>query len=194
MNTELNEQELLRQLKALPAEIRPANDVWPDILSRIDGAGVQSTEKNSAGRWRSLAIAAGILVAFATGLLLGPKWLAPPAVGVNEQEWVSNESPGLRVSPSLSATLAATEMEYQAAFREFMAVGDTTNSLEPITVEKLMMSWDEMKQSEAGLTAALRENPNNPFLNTRMMELRSRQLDFLKQIAALDHNSKRTTI
>jgi hypothetical protein len=188
----MNEQELMRRLADLPREITPEHDVWPRVQSRIEGLGAVA-ENSRPWQWRPLAIAAGVLVAFAVGLLLGPRWLTSPTVGVQPQQLVQNDEEIYYFS-SLSATLAATELEYQAAFREFMAVGDSRDSLAPLTVEKLMMSWEEIKQSEARLTAALLEFPDNPFLNTRMMELRSRQLHFLQQIAALDHDSRRITI
>jgi len=189
----MKEQELIRRLAELPKEIAPDNDVWPGVLSRIEKEGV--TPSSAPVRsWRPLAIAAGVLVAFAVGLLLGPKWLATPPGVVEERQLVEQERAEAHYTPSLAAVLAATELEYQAAFREFMAVGDSRDSLAPLTVEKIMTSWEEMKQSETRLTDALLENPGNDFLNTRMMELRSRQLQFLQQIAALDHDSRRISI
>jgi hypothetical protein len=193
MNTGMNEQELLRQLAKLPREITPEHDVWPEIMSRIDGSGTVAGNSRDQ-RWRFLAIAAGFLVAFAVGLLLGPRWLASPAGVGEERQMVESGTTENFYSPNLSAVLAATEMEYQAAFREFMAVGDSRDRLAPLTVEKIMMSWEDMRQSEARLTDALLENPGNAFLNSRMMELRSRQLQFLQQIAALDHDSRRISI
>lgn len=193
MNTGMNEQELLRQLAKLPREIAPEHDVWPVVMSRIDGSGtVAGSPRNR--RWRPLAVAAGFLVAFAVGLLLGPRWLDSPTGVGEERQLVKNEMTENFYSPNLSAVLAATEMEYQAAFREFMAVGDSRDRLAPLTVEKIMMSWEDMRQSETRLTDALLENPDNAFLNSRMMELRSRQLQFLQQIAALDHDSRRISI
>jgi len=186
----MNEQELLSQLAKLPREIAPEHDVWPGVLSRIEGSGAVAGNSRER-RWRPLAIAAGVLVAFAIGLLLGPRWLASPTGGAEERQLVESETIENFYSPSLSAALAATELEYQAAFREFMAVGDSRDSLSPLTVEKIMMSWEDMRKSEARLTDALMENPGNAFLNSRMMELRSRQLQFLQQIAALDHDSRR---
>jgi hypothetical protein len=44
------------------------------------------------------------------------------------------------------------------------------------------------------LAAALDENPDDPFLNDRMFELRARQLGFLKQLVKLDRNNRRMTI
>jgi hypothetical protein len=54
--------------------------------------------------------------------------------------------------------------------------------------------WAELTLTENFLVAALEENPGDRFLNDRMLELRARQLGFLKQLARLDKNSRRMTI
>ena len=90
--------------------------------------------------------------------------------------------------------LVASELEYQAAFREFVSVGESREYLLPQTVEKLDAGWVDLREAEAAMTEALRQNPGNAFLSTKLLELRSRQIDFLMQIAALDQNNRRTTI
>jgi Tfp pilus assembly protein PilN len=194
MNSQINERELMQRIAALPREIAPEHDVWPAVLSRIERRGSETVAPSRASGWRYLSVAAGLLVAFAAGLVLGPKLLDQPAAPLQEPGIALTESQGGLVSPGLSATLAATEMEYQAAFREFMSVDGSNGMLSPVTVDTLLMTWNEMRESEELLTVALQENPDSPFLKTRMMELRSRQLHFLKQVAALDHNSRRTNI
>ena len=194
MNKGIDEQELLQRLSDLPREIAPRRDVWPDILSRIDRNDAPVRERTPDRLWPRFAVAAGFLVAFAAGLMLGPRLLVAPADPFESNGQAVAQADAPEFPSSLPALLAATEMEYQAAFREFVSVGDSRSSLSPGTVEKLFTSWDEMRKSEAGLTVALEENPNNPFLNNRMMELRSRQLQFLKQIAALEQNSRRISI
>jgi hypothetical protein len=56
------------------------------------------------------------------------------------------------------------------------------------------MGWADLRTTEAALMAALEENPNNRFLNERMLELRARQLGFLKQLVSLDRKNRRLTI
>jgi len=194
MNKGIDEQELLQRLSELPREIAPRRDVWPDILSRIDGNDAVGAIHTPDRRWSRFAVAAGFLVAFAAGLILGPRLLDAPGSRFQENQLARSEADAPDFPSSLPTLLAATEMEYQAAFREFVSVGDSKSTLSQGTVDKLLTSWDEMRQSEAGLTVALEENPNNPFLNNRMLELRSRQLQFLKQIAALEQNSRRISI
>ena len=92
------------------------------------------------------------------------------------------------------APLTASELEYQAAFREFISVGESREYLPQQDVERLIAGWADLNGAETALTNAMRDNPGNSFLSAKMLELRSRQLDFLKQVASLDQNSRRTTI
>ena len=93
-----------------------------------------------------------------------------------------------------SGLLAGSDAEYQAAFREFIPVGVSRDNLPAPTVEKIETGWADLMRAEAELNGALALNPDDPFLNNRMLELRSRQLSFLKQLAALDRNNRRLTI
>jgi len=94
----------------------------------------------------------------------------------------------------LAGALNASEFEYQAAFREFISVGESRENLPQKAVQNLVAGWADLRAAETALTEALRENPGNEFLSAKMLELRSRQLDFLQQIASLDQNSRRKTI
>ncbi len=190
MNKNMTENELLEKLASLPREIAPEHDVWSSISARLDSTDARPTlQKMSNSGWK-WAAAASVVVAFAAGFLLGNQNL-----GIPEQPALdSSGASQLAHRGGLSATLAATELEYQAAFREFVSVGSSRDSLTPRTMERLTKSWADLRETEAGLTIALQDNPGNQFLNSKMLELRSRQLDFLQQIAALDQGSRRTTI
>lgn len=187
----MDEKELLNRLAELPREMTPASDPWPSISARI-GAAERPSSRFTRRPWWLQAVAASLLLAFAAGFLLGREWLGPDERGQRDLP-LSKTDYALSAS-GIVGTLKATEIEYQAAFREFMAVGKTRDSLAPQTVEKLENGWAMLREAEIGLTEALQENPNDPFLNSRMLEFRSRQLGFLKQIAALDRNSRRTII
>lgn len=191
MNERLTERDLLLRLAELPREIEPRQDPWPDIAARISGA-AQKPERPAVQRtWVWRAVAASLVAAVAAGV-----WLAPghdsaqtgtePALAAAEP--VSGPAP---VS-TIAGSVAASEAEYQAAFREFIPVGDySRESLAPQTVENIEKSWADMRSAEAALSAALEQNPNNRFLNDRMLELRARQLGFLQQLASLDLANRR---
>ncbi len=187
MKQGLSEQELLVRLAALPREITPDNDAWPAIAQRI-GQEVAGSRQQPSSRWWRQAVAACVSVVFVAGVLIGRQWDTAPGMA----------QPGFDLSNQVQAVwvgaLAAGELEYQAAFREFIPVGESQKNLPQQAVENLIASWADLSETEAALTNALRDNPGNSFLSAKMLELRSRQLDFLQQIISLDQNSRRRTI
>ena len=181
----MNEQELLKSLAGLPREISPARDPWPDISARIERT--QPGTGPRPQRRLLLAAAASVVLALVVGLLLKPT-LPGGAMPAGQQEaQLSYDQP----APGF---LYAVDAEYQAAFREFINVNDSRRGLNPETVEKIERTWADMRITETALTTALEENPGDLFLNERMLELRARQLGFLKQLVTLDRNNRRLTI
>ncbi|MGD2128139.1 MAG: hypothetical protein PVJ33_02775 [Lysobacterales bacterium] len=191
MKERLTERELLLRLAELPREIEPRQDPWPDIAARISGAAQKPKMPVARRTWAWRAAAASLVAAVAAGVWLAPSHEnaqtgAEPAIAATEP--VSRSAP---VS-TIAGSVAASEAEYQAAFREFIPVGDySRESLAPQTLENIEKGWADMRSAEAALSAALEQNPNNRFLNDRMLELRARQLGFLQQLASLDLANRR---
>ena len=173
----MNEKELLNRLAELPREISPDRDPWPEISARLERAGAPSGSTRLAPGWLLKAAAASVVLVFSAGLLLKPLWNTGPT-----------EITG---TPGLLDTMDA---EYLAAFREFSNISGSRGNLAPETVEKIEMGWADLRVTETALAVALEENPGNLFLNERMLELRTRQLGFLKQLITLDRNNRRMTI
>lgn len=189
MKQGMDERELLRQIADLPREIAPATDPWPAIAARIARAEKRRVGGGPAPVWLWRAVAATLVVALAAGLLFGPRWDGAPTAPAG---------PAVATTPAagdyrLPASLAANEAEYQAAFREFIAVGRARPGLSAQTIDRIEAGWADMREMENALTAALEESPDNAFLAARMMELRARQLGFLQQLAALDQDYRRLT-
>jgi hypothetical protein len=190
MNHRIEEQELLRRIAELPREMSPRNDPWAAISERIG----QSRGRRWSGwpqrSWLVRAAAASVVLALAAGLLLGPRWAEPPAAaGRGALDAASAGPDDFRVP----ASLAASEAEYQAAFREFITVGQARPNLSLRTLETIETSWADLRSTESALTAALAADPGNQFLNERLLELRARQLGFLQQLASLDQSNRRLT-
>ncbi len=187
----LGERELLKRLEALPREIAPDRDVWPAIAQRI-GQQDGLDRQQSSVRWWINALAASVAVVFVAGFLIGRQWdtVAAPV----QLRSVSSNQTQAAWGGSMTGVLTASEREYQAAVREFISVGVSSGNLPRQALENLTAAWAALSAAETALTVALKDNPGNSFLGTKMLELRSRQLDFLKQIAALDQSSRRTTI
>lgn len=192
MKPRITEQELVRRLGELPREIRPNSDPWPEISARIESPSPAEISSASSGGWMLKAVAASVLLVFMAGLLLGPLRTKQPTGAVDT---AAIEQTGLPAeSFRLQGALAASESEYRAAFREFIPIGESRSSLPLKTIEMIESGWADMTDTETVLAAALEANPEDRFLSGRMLELRARQLGFLKQLARLDRNSRRMTI
>lgn len=188
MKQSLDERELSRRIADLPREIEPATDPWPAIAARIEQAEKRRAGGGRAPIWLWRAVAATLVMALAAGLLFGPRWDGASAIPAGPA--VATPAAG---DFRLPASLAANEAEYQAAFREFIAVGRARPGLSAQTIDRIEAGWADMREMENALTAALEESPDSAFLATRMMELRARQLGFLQQLAALDQDYRRLT-
>lgn len=191
MKHDISEQDLIKRLGALPREIKPDRDVWPVISNRIGQSGSRHLRK-ATNRWWKHAVAASFAIIFVSGILIGRQWDTAPGLAAAGTSLAKSHQ-AMQVT-GISGALTASELEYQAAFREFIAVGESQVYLPQQAVEKLIAGWADLGAAETALTSALRENPGNSFLSAKMLELRSRQLDFLKQIASLDQNARRATI
>ena len=193
----MNEKELLKQLASLPREISPGRDPWPDISARLKSFGAPAGSPHSVPGWLFKAAAASVVLVFAAGLLLKPLWNTGPgssdSLPSHGSVALSNQG-GPTEFTGTPGLLDTMDAEYLAAFREFNNIGGSRGNLAPETVEKIEMGWADLRVTETALAVALEENPGNLFLNERMLELRARQLSFLKQLITLDRNNRRMTI
>jgi hypothetical protein len=188
MNQHIEEHELLQRIAELPREIQPHNDPWASISARIG----QRRAVSSRSRVWMIPAAAVATVALALGAIT---LLEPPAreAAAPATPLVLDETTTEPESYMPPVTLAASEAEYRAAFREFISVGEAKPSLSSQTIETIEASWAELRAAENALAEALAANPDDGFLNARMLELRARQLGFLQQLASLDQNNRRLT-
>ena len=193
----MNEKELLNRLAKLPREISPGRDPWPDISARLKSFGAPAGSPYSAPGWLFKAAAASVVLVFAAGLLLKPLWNtntgSSHSPSPHGSVTASNHNGPAEITgaPGLMDTIDA---EYLAAFQELTNTGGSHGNLAPQTVAKIEMGWADLRVTETALAFALKENPGDVFLNERMLELRTRQLGFLKQLITLDRNNRRMTI
>jgi len=207
MNQGIDERELLRRLAELPRELPPRHDPWAEIAARIGTAARESAPAGAAApvrrrAWSMLAAAASLLAALAVGWMLAPRWAAesPAPTELVDTQPPAAEAP-LATQPlpeapvALPVAVAASEAEYLAAFREFIPVGSFARpDLSPRTLATIESGWSDLRATERNLAAALERDPDDPFLNDRMLELRARQLGFLQKLATLDMENRRLTI
>ena len=191
MSSYTSEKELLNRLSGLPREISPGNDPWETIAARLDdrqAAIVGEPARRGRRSWPMMAAAASAVLALAVVVLQVQQDTVPDLPAVS-----SAASPDTNADP-MPAVRAGSEAEYLAAFREFVTVGDSRDRIPTQTVEQIETGWAELQQVETALEDALALNPEDPFLNKRMLDLRAKQLGFLRQLAALDHSNRRLTI
>jgi hypothetical protein len=193
MKRRVDENELLQRIADLPREIAPGNDPWAAIAARIESRASKRRSYRFAHGWALRAAAASLVLALTAAVLLGPRLSGPGAPEPTIDVAASGEAVTAAAS-TLPTALAASEAEYRAAFREFIAVGQARASLSVQTIATIETGWADLREAESALAAALARNPDDRFLNRRMLELRARQLGFLQELAALDQSNRRLTI
>ena len=178
---EMNELEYQRVVESLPRQMSPQDDLWPGIENRLqsrDGIPETSSVKSN---WRLPAMAAAVLVALTTGIFIGRGLEMPVTDQISVKDFV------------VAGSAQNAEREFQAAFQQLVAIDYSGMQLAGDNPEALRSSWDDMLKAEASLLAALKEYPNNQFLNAKLIELRSQQLQFVQQVVLLEQNNWRRT-
>jgi hypothetical protein len=185
MSHSLTEQELLDGIRNLRREVAPVDDPWPEISARI---GAIPSDRAATRRGTPLlpfAIAATVLLMAATMLISGQPW--NPSRPFPAMQELAQRYPG-------AVTSAASEAEYQAAFKEFMA-SDRARAAPGLQYgAEFDAGWSAMREAEVELKVALSQEPDSLFLIEHMQALRARQLELLQQITAADNAAWRNTI
>ena len=177
----MNENELIEAIDSLPRKIKPQRDLWSGINGRLGTRDVQALSPVAKPVWRMPAIAAAMLLTLMTGFLIGRGVDAPAGASMSVLEY------------AFAGTIETTEREYQAAFSELIPLDYSGMRLAGDDPESIRGSWDALQKAESSLLAALREYPANVFLNEKLWDLRSQQLQFVKQLVLLEQNNWRRT-
>jgi hypothetical protein len=181
MKRTMTEKELLDRIAGLPRAFGPERDAWPSIQAHIERSGAAADRTPRRPRWlASAAVAAGLAVVAAFWVADRISTRAPSA----PQHFADSAGPA-------TGPLPLSEVEYLAAFREYIGIGSARGRLSSGTIETIEMGWTDLLQAELALAKAIEADPDNRFLNERLRELRGRQLDFLRQLATLDRNNRR---
>ena len=179
----MNEAELQSAIGSLPRGIKPSRDLWPGIDQRLGMTGKDVKVYSKAPFWRTPAMAAAVLLALTGGIFIGRGMDTAPA----------GQASTSVLEFALIGTVEATEREYQAAFSELVPLDYSGLQLEGEEPDALRGSWEDLLQTETSLLAALRQYPTNIYLHEKLLDLRSQQLQFVKQLALLEQNNWRRT-
>jgi predicted anti-sigma-YlaC factor YlaD len=177
---------LIAEAAALPREILPARDLWPELAERLRGAeGARLVERPRVTAWRSpmaMAAAASVLLALtATLWVRGQRTTTTPAPGVTPGTLISVAStdPG--------ADLLATEREYARATADLMAAIDSQKAaLTPETRAVLDANLRTIDEALAQVRAALRKDPGNGALTHLLTSTHQKKLDALQRVVRLN--------
>jgi predicted anti-sigma-YlaC factor YlaD len=186
---ECREQErelraLIAAAAALPKEMLPARDLWPEVAERLRGAeGARLVARPAVMRWTSpmvVAAAASVVLALTATL-----WLrghgTPPAPGVVPGTLISVAS----VDPG--SDLLATEREYARATADLMAAIESQKAaLTPETREVLDANLRVIDEALAQVRAALRKDPGNGALTHLLTSTHQKKLDALQRVVRLN--------
>lgn len=177
----MTELEWQQKIRTLPLHMQPQKDLWPAIENQLpprQGAAGLAKRKSY---WQLPAIAAAVLVALTTGVFIGRGLEMPLPEQASVRDYV------------VTGSTQNAELEFQAAFQEMVALDYSGMQLAGDDPEALRSSWEDMQKAEASLLAALKEYPANRFLNSKLIELRNQQLQFVKQVVLLEQNNWRRT-
>lgn len=175
----MNELEWRQAIKTLPLQMQAQKDFWPEIESRLEPRESAMELDSARSYWRLPAIAAAVLIALTTGIFIGRGPDVPTSEQISVRDYV------------VAGSTQNAEREFQAAFQEIVALDYSGMQLASDNPDALRGSWEAMQQAETSLLAALKKYPANRFLNTKLIELRSQQLQFVKQVVLLEQNNWR---
>jgi putative zinc finger protein len=175
---------LIAEAAALPKEILPARDLWPEVAARLRGAeGARLVARPAATRWVSpmaLAAAASVVLALTAGLWIRGR-VSAPAPGAPQ----GTLRPIAAVNPA--SDLLDTEREYARATADLMAaIESQKEALTPETRAVLDANLETIDEALAQVRAALRKDPGNGPLTHLLTSTHQKKLDALQRVVRLN--------
>ena len=174
----------IAEAAALPEEIQPAADLWPDVAARLRGPeGMRLVPPSGLARWigpMSVAAAAAVVIALSAGW-----WTWRQAPGV-----VPSGLPGT-VRPiaagSVPTELLGSGREYARATADLMAaIEGQKETLAPETRAVLDANLKTIDDALAQVRAALVKDPGNSQLAHLLTSTHQKKVDALKRVVRLN--------
>lgn len=165
--------ELRARLAALPREIRPERDLWPEIAARIETRASLLPVARRSPRLVAIAAATG---GIAISALLGVHLLSPdPSAPATVPGFAANGSSGVQVVVDPSIRLATQAVD--DASLDHPRGGNEAETIASIHGNLAVL--DEMAEE---VSAALENDPDNRDLQDQLLDIyrmQSRLLDYL---------------
>ena len=178
---------LLAEAAALPSDVDPPRDLWPEIAARLEK---ESRFKLLRGAFRPLSLAAAVLLAsgayFVWHIAARPARpaLAGPGVAPVEQRPVSFPS------GALPPDLVEAERKYaQATGALMVALEQRRGDLAPDNLASVEENLRRIDVALAEVRAALRQDPDNAQLTRLFTSTHRKKVQTLQQVVKLSQQS-----
>jgi hypothetical protein len=147
---DIRDEELREALDALPREVQPERDLWPDIAARL------APRRN---RFRYWPAAAAVIAIVAVGAIVAALLLSRPAANKGLVATSAKRPPANVVMPQTvrAQTLAASVRK--------------STRLDPKTQAVLLKNLAIIENSLDNIQQALKQNPDNPGLQTLLYQM-----------------------
>lgn len=176
---------LVAHAAALPKDVLPARDLWPEVAARLRGAeGARIAPRPLVAGWmRAMTLAAAAAVVIAVSAALWTRGRAPlPVPPGRPQGTLQAVAAG-----APSAALVDAEREYARATALLMAALDgQKETLSPRTRAALDANLEIIDDALAQVRAALRNDPGNARLAHLLTSTHQKKLDALQRVVRLN--------
>jgi len=175
-------RSLLAQASALPREVVPGRDLWPELEARLRGReGAPLFARPALSRWMAPLTAAAAVVVLAISAALGtrghPRPLAPAPPGTLQTAAMGQAPPAL----------LEAEREYARAATDLMAALDRQkDTLSPETRAVLDANLASIDTALAQVRSALQKDPANAQLAHLLTSTHQKKLDALERVVRLN--------
>lgn len=152
-----SEDRLDAELRALPRELAPDRDLWPEIAGRI---------VSRRRGWVPMAAAASVLMSAVAALFA---WQA------YRTAWTANDA-------MAAASIAQIEESYRFARHDFEADWNTRRQvLDPEVVAVIDRNLEIIRGAQRDIDQALRRSPADPALNALLQSTLAREIELYRK-------------
>jgi hypothetical protein len=179
---------LLRQVAALPQEIQPSRDLWPDIRARLQQATPERTPASRGLSW-SWALAAGVAVASVSVLFT---WMVVKTPATGPAQMAATTATALQpVSyggyASLGPDYIRTRSQMLGLFNARLA------ELPAETRSRVEGDLATIRKAAADIDAALATDPSSKLLNKLLLSTYQEEMRLYTTVAAPGEAGRKRT-
>lgn len=179
---------LLARTRALPRELWPQQELWPNILNQINNRKIQPLYPRTQSwvqRWQVWGAAAACLAIIAIVWGIG-QFGADQSPNINSPMIGGN-------TPQLSVAIGENQQYQQVRQRIQQTLHLNKAELSPETVSVIEKNITVIDDAVAEINKALSEDPENPNLKLMLVATQQQAADLLESIAEVRTQQSTTT-